>query len=117
MAEARVLDIGERIAHIEGIVLGSEKRLSNLEIEVRDLCGEIKDLRAEMKTEISGLRAEMKTEISGLHDRISGLRAEMKTEMDRRFNDMDRRFNLLQWVVVLIYPFLLAIAGKLFLMK
>jgi hypothetical protein len=99
MAEARVMDIGERIAHIEGIVLGSEKRLSNVEIEIRDLRGEIKDLRAEVKAEIGGLRTEI------------------KGEMDRRFNDMDRRFNLLQWVVVLIYPFLFAIAGKLFLMK
>ena len=37
--------------------------------------------------------------------------------VNQRFNDLDRRFGLLQWVVVLIYPFLFAIAGKLFLMK
>ncbi len=48
-----------------------------------------------------------------LDEKIDGLRS----EMNQRFNDVDRRFNLLQWAVGLIYPILLTILGKLFLMK
>ncbi|OGG56022.1 MAG: hypothetical protein A3F84_28800 [Candidatus Handelsmanbacteria bacterium RIFCSPLOWO2_12_FULL_64_10] len=42
---------------------------------------------------------------------------QLRSEIDRRFNDVDRRFNLFQWVLVLNFSLLIAMAGKLFLMK
>ena len=41
----------------------------------------------------------------------------LKSEMNQRFDAVERRFNLLQWAVGLIYPILLTLLGKLFLMK
>jgi len=45
----------------------------------------------------------------------------LKSEMNQRFSDlkdsMDQQFSTVKWILVLIFPILIAVIGKLLLMK
>ena len=121
MAQERAIDVGERTAHIEGLMLGSEKRLSNLEVEVRELRGEIGNLRSEFKAEMGNLRSEFKAEMGNLRSEMDRRFTELKGGIDLRFDSVaqrfdafEKRFSVLQWGMGLIFLIQLAILGKLF---
>ncbi len=60
----------------------------------------------EVRRSPAGTLIRLEEQVKGVDSKVDQLRSEM-----------DRRFTLLQWAIGLIYPFLLAIVGKLFLMK
>lgn len=63
-------------------------------------------LKSEMDQRFDSLKSEMGQRFVAVDQKIETLRSEV-----------DRRFSLLQWAVGLMYPILLAILGKLFLIK
>ncbi len=66
-----------------------------------------------MDQRFEALESKIDQRIEAVSQRFEALDA--KVEQLR--SEMDRRFMLLQWAIGLIYPFLLAIMGELFLMK
>lgn len=76
----------------------------------------------------AGTMIRLEEQVKALDEKVDQRFDALKSEMSQRFNDvdrrfvdlksdMDRRFNLLQWVVILNTSLLIAMAGKLFLMK
>lgn len=76
----------------------------------------------------AGTMIRLEEQVKALDEKVDQRFESLKVEMDQRFeslkmemgqlrSEVDRRFTLLQWAIGLIYPFLLAIVGKLFLMK
>ena len=59
-----------------------------------------------LEEQVKALKSEMDQRFKSLEDKT-----------DQRFDGLERRFTLLQWAVGLMYPILLAILGKLFLVS
>lgn len=99
-----VTQVNQGFARVDG-------EIKDLRGEIRVLRGEMKTeihgLRSEMRTEIQGLRGEMKAEIQGLHGEIDGVRNELRAEMHQGFERIDRRFDRLHhWAVAVVVAML-----------
>ena len=106
MPEAKTV----RVDQIEG--LGDYIR-EEIRLVIREEAKPVLQDMEEIKKSPAGMLIKLEDKVDALE-----LKMDQRFEgVNQRFNDLDRRFGLLQWVVVLIYPFLFAIAGKLFLMK
>jgi len=106
---------------IEGLreVIRAEVREA-LREEVRSAPEDMDQLRRSP----AGTVIRLEGKVEALDEKIDGLRSEMnqrfealEDKMNQRFEALERRFNLFQWVLVLNFSLLIAMAGKLFLMK
>lgn len=85
---------------------------------------QIKALGTKMDQRFEVVDQRLKALEDKMDQRFMALKLEMDqrfgaldSKVDQRFNDMERRFSLFQWVVILNFSLLIAVAGKLFLMK
>jgi|GEM_PF-2365692 len=102
-----------RADQIEGLADLIREQVRAVIYESKPVLQDVEELRRSPAGTVIRLEEQVKALDAKVDQRFDAL----KSEMDQRFDALDRRFSLLQWVVVLNFSMLVAVAGKLFLMK
>ena len=82
----------------------------------------------EIRKSPAGMLIRLEDRVEALEEKIDQRFDTLRTEMDQRFQAVDQRFvdlqrsmehqlGTLKWTVALLFPFVFAILGKLFLLK
>ncbi len=78
---------------------------------------EEKVVRVRLEDKVDALEVKMDQRFDALRGEIHQRFGELRTSIDKQFESVNHRFALFQWALILIFPFLIAILGKLFLLK
>lgn len=70
-----------------------------------------------LEEQVKALKSEMDQRFDALKLEMDQRFVALAAKMDQRFDGLERRFTLLQWVVILNTFLLIALVGKFFLMK
>ncbi len=86
----------------------SDKRMDDLRSEMN---GNFADLRSDMNGKFTDLRSEMNGKFADLRSEMNGKFADLRTEMNGRFEEVNHRFDALQWMLGLFITIALVILG------
>ncbi len=101
-------EIVESLTEVRGDIKGLGERLDAVD---KGLNKRIDDLRSEIKGDIKGLEGRLDAVDKGLNKRIDDLRDGLRSEMNGRFEEVNHRFDTLQWTLGLFITIALVILG------
>ena len=96
-------ELDERVAHLETSMEDQKQLNADLRADMKDLRADMKDLRVEMRSEFANVRAETRAEFGRVWAEIRDLRSTMERgfeRIDRRFELVDQKFDKqFMWLV------------------
>ena len=117
-----------RADQIEGLPDLIREQVRAVIYESKPVLQDVEEIRRSPAGTVIRLEEQVKALDEKVDQRFDTLKSEMdhrfgalKSEMDQRFSDlkgsMDQQFSTVKWILVLIFPLLIALIGKLLLMK